>query len=669
MSTLKEPNIQFNLFASRTEEKLLPIDDHFAVDFVDTLAERESYNKHLFRPNTYLHKWWARRCGTTFRAILKHLVTDELLQGYYTAGGLENMVILDPMMGGGTTLHEAIRLNANVIGADIDPIPILQARATLSEISITDLKRAFAQLMSHLENKLVGLYDTFCPDCAENHPLQFLLYGLKVNCGCKQAILVDSFLLRHNSDNSKIQIDPNTHAIFVDAVCVAESDQSDLVALVEKANKICSDCQQKYIEDTSIPYYQRYEPLVIVTKCPKKGLRMLPVRKSDLLHIERADSLRPTAGFSEIDFVINNGPKSKSLLGRKINHYLDLFSSRQLIFIHHATEALDNFNPTVKLNLALLLSTSLEFNSMLCGYKGSSKSRPGAIRHTFAHHAYSFPYTALENNPIYAERTSGTLRNLFSSRILRGKKWSQNPEERLISNGKVSKKIISGETDLGTEVANFEELVANTKQFMLLQGSSVKLALENDSVDFIVTDPPYFDSVQYGDLAAYFRVWLRQLLPADVDWNYELANAAVDQHRNGNGQYASVLGEIFKECNRVLKKDGRMIFTFHHWNPKGWTALTLALKYAQFELVNRYVVHAENPTSVHIANQKSLLHDVVLVLRPKTEQNNTRWLLPERCSTEDSRTFIEECGTVLGALLGTGMSDKQIREAWNELIQ
>lgn len=30
------------------------------------------------------------------------------------------------MMGGGTILHEAIRLGANVIGYDIDPIPVLQ---------------------------------------------------------------------------------------------------------------------------------------------------------------------------------------------------------------------------------------------------------------------------------------------------------------------------------------------------------------------------------------------------------------------------------------------------------------------------------------------------------------------------------------------------------------
>ena len=47
------------------------IDQAFPEHLVDALSRREVFNKHLFRPNTYLHKWWARRCGSTFRAILK----------------------------------------------------------------------------------------------------------------------------------------------------------------------------------------------------------------------------------------------------------------------------------------------------------------------------------------------------------------------------------------------------------------------------------------------------------------------------------------------------------------------------------------------------------------------------------------------------------------------
>jgi len=79
----------------------------FPEDAANELAVLERYNKHLYRPNTYLHKWWARRCGTTFRFILKQFVPDSARRDFYAPGGLEGLVVLDPMMGGGTTLHEA----------------------------------------------------------------------------------------------------------------------------------------------------------------------------------------------------------------------------------------------------------------------------------------------------------------------------------------------------------------------------------------------------------------------------------------------------------------------------------------------------------------------------------------------------------------------------------
>src|SRR2546423_15045246 len=84
---------------------IVPIDESFPEAEANELAKLESYNKNLFRPNTYLHKWWARRSGVTFRYILKQLVSDAERRDYYAPGGLEGITILDPMMGGGTTLH------------------------------------------------------------------------------------------------------------------------------------------------------------------------------------------------------------------------------------------------------------------------------------------------------------------------------------------------------------------------------------------------------------------------------------------------------------------------------------------------------------------------------------------------------------------------------------
>lgn len=653
------------------QDKYLPIDNEFDVEFANAIAKSESYNKHLYRPNTYLHKWWARRCGTTFRLILKHLVDNPLKRNYYAPGGLEGKIILDPMMGGGTTLHEAIRMGANVIGADIDPIPVLQARATLTDIPLEDLETAFNEFYRNLRADLLSFFLTRCPCCSQTSEIQFTLYGLKRYCGCGQVIFIDSYILRRESNGTTISICPWCHQISYNGEhshnCQQEGIDNHL--LIEKGTKSCSVCRKPYTEDLRTVFVDRYVPLVIVGYCQEHGLFFKSPDTDDLNRIRVANETGRSIFFGN-DFDICPGPKSEDLIKRGVKSYVELFSGRQLLYIHQAIQLLENYDPLIRLNLALLVSTSLEFNSMLCGYKGGEVNRPGAIRHVFAHHAYSIPYTVLENNPIFPDKTSGTLQNLFHSRILRGRQWAVKPKERKIEKDKIHTVIIEGERDVGTEVTKQEELEQGRSRFLLIEGSSVSLNLKSNSVDYVVTDPPYFDNVQYGDLAAFFRVWLKKLIPEDHQWDYDLNKSAVDPQTNGNGQYTEVLSGIFSECYRVLRKDrGRLIFTFHHWNPKAWAALTIALKQAGFKLVNRYVVQAENPTSVHINGLKSLRHDAVLVLAPKDLDIFRFWMLPQNLfKTNDSYQFCEDCATVLGWLLQSEIRLEKVEEYWQRFM-
>ncbi len=643
------------------------IDHEFDVAFADALAAVESYNKHLYRPNTYLHKWWARRCGSTFRTILKHLVTEPAQQDYYAAGGLEGKIILDPMMGGGTTLHEAIRLGANVVGVDIDPIPVLQARATLTAVPLRELKHAFAQFYARLTAVLTPFYQTHCPVCETAVPLQFVLHGWRRQCACREALFLDSLILRHNSDGSTLTLDPQSHAILHNGTLLFAAEGHAALPLLTRQQNHCPDCGQPFREDRDLPYFRRYQPVVVVGTCAEHGRFFAPVRPFDRAAIAHADAQRQGCGFDAAHFIVQPGPKSNSLLARNVTHYLELFSSRQLLYLRAAIDALANLEPLAQLNLALLVSTSLEFNTLLCGYKGEQQRRPGAIRHAFAYHAYSFPYTAAENNPVYPTRASGTLQSLFHGRIVRGRVWAANPVERRLENGRTAKVTIAGEVDAGIEYRDFAALQSGTRRFLLRQGSSATLDLPDASVDAIVTDPPYYDSVQYGDLAAFFRVWLRQLLPTAVSWEYALDETAVDQ-RLENGQYGAVLRAIFAECRRVLKPDGRLIFTFHHWNPQGWAALTGALKQAGFALVNRYVVHAENLTSRHIVNQNALKHDVILVLAPAISGPFTAWPRPTQIRSTGSYEFCLDCGTAVGWLLQTSLTDQEVAANWQSWL-
>ena len=658
------------LFRTPQAEHSLAIDHSFPEKFVDELSRREVFNKHLFRPNTYLHKWWARRCGSTFRAILKQFVPSSERCDYYTPGGLEGKIVLDPMMGGGTTLHEAIRLGASVIGADIDPIPAVQARATLTRASLADLRAAFSQFFADLYNVLRHDFQTECPTCHQTVDTQYTLHGLRKSCACGEVVQIDQYDLRHEADR-KIRIWPESWEIA--------DDRSDPKApakttrLITKAEKVCPNCGQKYEELLDIPYYARYVPIAIVATCTEHGLFFRSPGEFDLARIDRAEERRAKLNFgSPEDFRVRDGPKSGDLLKRNINSYLDVFSSRQLFFLHQAIQQLRDCSSEAKLNLGLLVSTSLEFNSMLCGYKGWYKRRPGAIRHVFALHAYSFPYTALENNPINPHRSSGNLQLLFRDRIERGRKWAVLPIERRIGqDGKSELVKIPGEIDSGVEVFDQTDLTADRQAFWLIHSDSRNLPIDSHSVDLIVTDPPYYDSVQYSDLATFFRVWLARLLPGEVNWTYNEAHSAVaTKATNGTSSFMTVLADIFSECGRVLKRHtGRMVFTFHHWDPNAWAELTIALKSAGFRLMNAYVVFSEHPISVHINNLNSIKHDSILVFALDGDEPVAPWSPLEVIDATDSEAFCRQCSTALGWLLESGYSATEIRTVWKELIQ
>jgi len=647
----------------------LAIDETFPEAFADELSRREVLNKHLFRPNTYLHKWWARRCGTTFRTILKQFVSNAERRDYYTAGGLEGKIVVDPMMGGGTTLHEAIRLGANVIGADIDPIPVVQARATLTQVSLHDLRLAFNSFFAGLYQALGDYFQTECPTCDETLDFQYVLHGLRKSCACGEVVQIDQYVLRQEAERT-IRIWPESWQISDDQSEPAGPSQAR--RLITKAEKVCLSCGQKYQALLDLPYYARYVPVAIAGTCPEHGLFFRPPGDADLARIAQADRKRDTLDFGPLeDFAVKNGPKSGDLIRHNICSYLDLFSSRQLLYLDQAIRQLQDYTGAIKLNLGLLVSTSLDFNTLLCGYKGWYKRRPGAIRHVFALHAYSFPYTALENNPLNPQKSSGNLQILFRDRIERGRQWAVAPVERKIGQAGKSELVrIPGERDGGLEVFEQTELITQEQGFWLVHGDSRALPIDDHSVDLIVTDPPYYDSVQYTDLATFFRVWLAHLLPGEVDWTYDETQSAVATKAiEGNSSFMSVLAGIFVECGRVLKRDvGRMVFTFHHWDPNAWAELTIALKRAGFKLMKAYVVFSEHPISVHINNLNSIKHDSILVLGLDGHKMESRWSPVEVIDTNDSETFCRQCGLTLGWLLeGTHTAD-EIRTSWKNMI-
>lgn len=152
---------------------------------------------------------------------------------------------------------------------------------------------------------------------------------------------------------------------------------------------------------------------------------------------------------------------------------------------------------------------------------------------------------------------------------------------------------------------------------VLSEGSSDRQLAPRRSVDLVLTDPPYFDDVQYAELAALFLVWARMTGLSADSVEVDLKSEAVANTRRGTDveRYRQLLTAIFQETGRSLKDDGRMILTFHNTDLRAWWALGRALADSKFSLRALAVAWAENDVDHSKRGRRGFTRDLVIECR------------------------------------------------------
>ena len=82
---------------------------------------------------------------------------------------------------------------------------------------------------------------------------------------------------------------------------------------------------------------------------------------------------------------------------------------------------------------------------------------------------------------------------------------------------------------------------------------------------------------------------------------------------------------VFRECHRILKDDGLLVFTYHHSRDEGWTALAEAVLGAGFTVVNSQPVKAEMSVATPKSQAKEPIQlDIIIVCRKETVAGSVR---------------------------------------------
>jgi putative DNA methylase len=162
----------------------MAIETQFDVPLVAGLALREKQIQQTYRPIIAVHKWFARRPGTLFRALLLSEFGNAPLRDlFFRANDFSGRKVADPFMGGGTTLIEANRVGCDVAGFDINPVSAWIVREEIEQIDLQAYKEQSDQLLSRLRSDIGDLYLTDCPLYGDTGvPVKYFLWVKVGDC-------------------------------------------------------------------------------------------------------------------------------------------------------------------------------------------------------------------------------------------------------------------------------------------------------------------------------------------------------------------------------------------------------------------------------------------------------------------------------------------------------
>lgn len=111
--------------------------------------------------------------------------------------------------------------------------------------------------------------------------------------------------------------------------------------------------------------------------------------------------------------------------------------------------------------------------------------------------------------------------------------------------------------------------------------SSLKMSeIKNGSVDYLITDPPYGDTIQYSELSYIWNCWLGK----EFDIEKEVIINPVQN--KGVNEYYNQLVSFINEVGRVLKKDAYFTLAFQNKDLKIWISLAELIRDRGMELVD-----------------------------------------------------------------------------------
>jgi hypothetical protein len=583
----------------------MAIVDRIDWERLDRLVENHQRNREVHTPVISLFRWWARRPHAVIGAILDAAM-EEL-------GGNE-FIVSDPFSGGGTVAFESVRRGLRVYAQDLYHWPIFGLATGLGACDPNELQSCAEDVLRRMD-ELRCLYRG--SGANRSYELSHVIrvrIGVCSNCKASIFMFGEPFLSLESRKScekhaffgcmacGEVRLRPRKLEAFKCDSCGHSSKRRLTNRRASRRVLYCPGCCVPLILAEVLSGTPRWKPVLVqeisLGANALKAVMLRPPMAGDPI-----SDVRDELWDKRLRVRIPAGLETNHLLRHGFSYWSDLYTSRQLrILISTLDEiAVAACSEPTRNRLFLAALGACEMPAYLCRW---SRTHPKAFE-ALANHRYSRSTVVTETN-LLSPVGRGTLHRRFRS-ALKGLLW-----------------LRQGGTPKSVALSDSSPCRRGwTQDVVAVTGSSDRQLLRDRSVGLVLTDPPYHDDVQYGELARLFHLWLR--LVKTMSSPAEYAEAAPNAFRRTTTEdYEKTITQCLSESRRTLTAGGKLILTFHNNSRQAWSALASALMNAGYQILGLATVSCENSVDHSKRGKRAFLCDLVLECVPRGRQGSRR---------------------------------------------
>lgn len=524
-----------------------------------------------------------------------HDAIRQYIRHYTKPGDL----ILDPFCGSGGTGLASLMEGRAVIAIDLSPAATFITKNYCTPMNMNYLQQAFEELQCKLKPEMEWLYETRCDRCDGRATTAYTVYSYVFQCPrCLEKVAL------FDCPESKVET----------------------AAGKPKTIHICPYCQQHGHSEEIKTSSPRFDPIpVLISYLCEHGCKPQEDKR-------RINDINPKkrSYFEQYDL-----GKLQEIEKRPIPHWVP---PHRMMNVESDTEPWgDKWRAgTSSFRTVAKLFTKRNLWA-ISSYYENAKNVGDPIMGGVLVYAINAIVLAMSRMQGFIEDPR------FPNQLMRGTYYlPQISKEYNVSQwyrGKI-RNLLAGYQKIDEEIA--------TTSLLISTQSSIRLEdIVSQTVDYIFTDPPYSNNVQYGELNFVWEAWLN----FNTHWHSQ--EIIVNETRNKTEfDWADLMRLAMKECYRVLKPSRWLSLCYHDTSEGTWQLVQDIMTEAGFipeKSESALYIDTGQKSYNQLTAEKVTKRDLVINFRkPRREELTPSTILT---GEEDAATFTEKARLILGESL------------------